>query len=193
MSRPPIRTPSRSPNSLAEPDNEGKVIGSGADGLNGDWVPGSRRRKVAIGRKVKLLRPFAFSGETLVPRAQPPYMWREPSNEVGSQMSQPVVVTIPHKLGKQEAARRLKAGFGNVRSTFGEKFVVLKDEWAGDHLDFRASLLGQTTTGTVDVAEDHVRLEVQLPWVLSLLANKAKELVQRQGKLMLEKPTKPRS
>jgi hypothetical protein len=27
--------------------------------------------------------------------------------------------------------------------------------------------------------------------VLSLLANKAKELVQRQGKLMLEKPTKP--
>ena len=103
-------------------------------------------------------------------------------------MSQPVVVTIPHKLGKQEAARRLKAGFGNVRSTFGEKFVVLKDDWAGDHLDFRASLLGQTTTGTVDVADDHVRLEVQLPWILSLLANKAKALVQKQGKLMLEKP-----
>jgi hypothetical protein len=108
-------------------------------------------------------------------------------------MSQPVVVTIPHRLGKDEAARRLKAGFGNVRSSFGEKFVVLKDEWAGDHLDFSASLLGQTTKGTVDVAEDHVRLEVQLPWVLSLLANKAKELVRREGQLMLEKPTKPRS
>jgi hypothetical protein len=106
-------------------------------------------------------------------------------------MSQPVVVTIPHRLGREEAARRLKAGFGNVRSSFGEKFVVLKDEWVGDHLDFSASLLGQTTTGTVDVADDHVRLEVQLPWVLSLLANKAKELVRRQGQLMLEKPTKP--
>jgi hypothetical protein len=106
-------------------------------------------------------------------------------------MSQPVVVTIPHRLGKQEAARRLKAGFGNVRSTFGEKFVVLKDQWAGDHLDFSATLLGQTTTGTVDVAEDHARLEVQLPWMLSLLANKAKALVRRQGQLMLEKPTKP--
>ena len=106
-------------------------------------------------------------------------------------MSQPVVVTIPHKLGKQEAVKRLKAGFGTVRSTLGEKFVVLKDEWAGDHLDFRASLLGQNANGTVDVAEDHVRLEVQLPWMLSLLANKAKALVQRQGKLMLEKPSKP--
>jgi Putative polyhydroxyalkanoic acid system protein (PHA_gran_rgn) len=106
-------------------------------------------------------------------------------------MSQPVVVTIPHRLGKQEAVRRIKAGFGNARSSFGQGFVALKDEWAGDHLDFSASLLGQTTTGTVDVAEDHVRLEVQLPWMLSLLANKAKALVQRQGKLMLEKPTKP--
>ena len=103
-------------------------------------------------------------------------------------MSQPVVVTIPHRLGKQEAVRRLQAGFGKVRSSFGESFMVLKDEWAGDHLDFRASLLGQTTTGTVDVADDHVRLEVQLPWMLSLLANKAKALVQKQGQLMLDKP-----
>ena len=52
-------------------------------------------------------------------------------------------------------------------------------------------MLGQKTTGTVDVAEDSVRLEVQLPWMLAMLANKAKALVTRQGKLMLEKPTKP--
>jgi hypothetical protein len=56
---------------------------------------------------------------------------------------------------------------------------------------FRASLLGQGTTRTVDIAEDHVRLEVQLPWLLSMLANKAKALVENQGKLMLEKPVKP--
>lgn len=104
-------------------------------------------------------------------------------------MSRPVVVTIPHKLGKQEAGRRLRAGFSHVRSTFGESFVVVKDKWAGDHLDFDASVLGQTTTGTVDVADDHVRLEVQLPWMLSLLADKAKALVRKQGKLMLEKPS----
>ena len=54
--------------------------------------------------------------------------------------------------------------------------MVFKNQWSGDHMDFRASLLGQSTTGTVDVAEDHVRLEVQLPWLLSLLANKAKAL-----------------
>ena len=31
------------------------------------------------------------------------------------EMAEPVVVTIPHKLGKEEAARRLKNGFGGVR------------------------------------------------------------------------------
>jgi hypothetical protein len=107
-------------------------------------------------------------------------------------MPRPVVVTIPHRLGKAEAKRRLQAGFHNVRSSVGESFMVLKDSWAGDHLDFQASLLGQSTTGTVDVAEDHVRLEVQLPWVLAMLADKAKALVKRQGQLMLEKPTTKR-
>lgn len=64
-------------------------------------------------------------------------------------------------------------------------FVILKDTWAGDHLDFQASLLGQSTTGSVDVADDHERLEVQLPWVPAMLANKAKALVKRRGQLML--------
>jgi Putative polyhydroxyalkanoic acid system protein (PHA_gran_rgn) len=105
-------------------------------------------------------------------------------------MSQPIVVTLPHQLGKEEAVRRLRAGFSNAQSG-GAGLFVFKNQWSGDHLDFRASVLGQNTTGTIDVAQDHVRLQVQLPWLLSLLANKAKALVAKQGKLMLEKPVGP--
>jgi hypothetical protein len=105
-------------------------------------------------------------------------------------VSQPIIVTLPHRLGKAEALRRLKVSFGDNQPG-GGGFLVLRNQWSGDHLDFRASVLGQNATGTVDVAEDHVRLEVQLPWLLSMLANKAKALVEKQGKLMLEKPTKP--
>src|SRR4051794_12702735 len=107
-------------------------------------------------------------------------------------MSQPIVVTLPHGLGKAEAVKRLQSSFSDAQSS-GAGFFVFKNQWSGDHLDFRASLLGQSTSGTLDVAEDHVRLEVRLPWLLSLLANKAKALVQKQGKLMLEKPVKPSS
>ena len=103
-------------------------------------------------------------------------------------MAQPIIVTLPHRLGKAEALRR--TSFNNAQSS-GASLFVFKNQWSGDHLDFRASLLGQSTAGTLDVAEDHVRLEVQLPWLLSMLANKAKALVEKQGKLMLEKPVKP--
>jgi hypothetical protein len=106
-------------------------------------------------------------------------------------MGRPIVVTIPHHLGKAEAIRRLKVGFANLHSSFAGKFMVLKDVWHGDHLDFESHLLGQMTKGTVDVGKDQVRLEVELPWILSLLAEKAKALVEREGQLMLEKPVKP--
>jgi Putative polyhydroxyalkanoic acid system protein (PHA_gran_rgn) len=105
-------------------------------------------------------------------------------------MSQPIVVTLPHQLGKDEAVRRLRASFGDAQSG-GAGLFLFKNQWSGDHLDFRARMLGQNTTGTIDVTENQVRLEVQLPWLLSLLANRAKALVEKQGKLMLEKPVKP--
>ncbi len=103
-------------------------------------------------------------------------------------MSRPLVVSIPHQLGKEEAARRLKSGFGRARTTFGEKLAVIDENWSGDHLDFRAGVLGQAVKGGIDVADDHVRVEVQLPWLLGLLAEQVKPFIERQGRLMLEKP-----
>jgi hypothetical protein len=102
-------------------------------------------------------------------------------------MTKPLVVTIPHQLGKEEAVRRLKAGLGKVRTTFGEHITQVEETWTGDHLDFRLAALGQGISGTMDVAEDHVRLEVVLPWILAMMAEKARGLIEKQGHLMLEK------
>jgi hypothetical protein len=103
-------------------------------------------------------------------------------------MARPLIISIPHQLGKEEAVRRLKSGFAHARSSFGQKLAVIDEIWSGDHLDFRAGVLGQTTTGIIDVAEDHVRVEVQLPWLLGLLAEQVRPFIERQGHLMLEKP-----
>jgi hypothetical protein len=102
-------------------------------------------------------------------------------------MSKPVVVSVPHRLGREEAVRRLKSGLERTRSTFGTQFAVLEENWSGDHLDLRVAMLGQTTNGTIDVADDHVRIAVELPWLLGMVAEKAKALIQKQGQLMLEK------
>lgn len=103
-------------------------------------------------------------------------------------MATPLVVTIPHQLGKEEAARRLKEGLGRLRTSLAEfKLKAIEERWSGDHLDFRWGVMGQSASGTIDVEADHVRLEVQLPWLLARLGERAKALFQREGKLLLEK------
>jgi hypothetical protein len=37
------------------------------------------------------------------------------------------------------------------------------------------------------VAEDHVRLEATLPWLLGILAEKVTPIIRREGMLLLEK------
>jgi hypothetical protein len=66
-------------------------------------------------------------------------------------------------------------------------FTVHEETWTGDHLQFRVSALGQTASGTIDVADDHVNLQVFLPWLLSKLAEAIQPLVRKEGTLMLEK------
>ena len=102
-------------------------------------------------------------------------------------MSQPLVVSIPHRLGKEEAVRRLQAGLGSVRANFGQLLAVQEEIWTGDHLQFRVSVLGQAASGTIDVADDNVRLEVMLPWLLAKIAGKITPAIRREGTLMLEK------
>ncbi|HEX2555904.1 MAG TPA: polyhydroxyalkanoic acid system family protein [Microvirga sp.] len=102
-------------------------------------------------------------------------------------MTKPLIVSIPHSLGKAEASRRLRDGVGQLKTQFGNKIATVEERWEGDRLSFRVGAMGQTVTGHLDVAADSVRVEVQLPWVLAMVADKAKGLIQKQGTLMLEK------
>ena len=102
-------------------------------------------------------------------------------------MSKPLVVSLPHNLGKPEATRRLQGGLTQLKSQFGDKIATIQETWTGDRMDFRVGAMGQTINGFLDVMEDHVRVEVQLPWILAMVAEKAKTFIQKQGTLMLEK------
>lgn len=102
-------------------------------------------------------------------------------------MSKPLVVSIPHRLGKDEAVRRLKSGLSNARTSFGHVLSIQEETWSGDHLAFRISAIGQVASGSIDVFDDNVRLEVTLPWLLAKIADAVQPLIRREGTLMLEK------
>ena len=102
-------------------------------------------------------------------------------------MPPPLIVSIPHKLGKDEAIRRLKAGIGSVTGQYRQFVTVDEEVWSGDRLAFGITAMKQQARGVIDVADDHVRIELTLPWLLDRLARGAQALIQKQGSLLLEK------
>jgi hypothetical protein len=48
-------------------------------------------------------------------------------------------------------------------------------------------VLGQATGGMIDVADDHIRIELQLPGLFGMFVEQAKVLIERQGQVLLEK------
>lgn len=101
-------------------------------------------------------------------------------------MSKPLTVVIPHQLGRAEARRRLEDGFSRFAHQFGEGAQVHKI-WEGDRLAFSAQVMGQSISGALDVRDDAVNMEVNLPGLLGLIAGKIKGRLEQEGQLLLSK------
>jgi hypothetical protein len=101
-------------------------------------------------------------------------------------MSAPLVVSIPHRLGREEAVRRLKVGLTRAASSI-PVLKVDEERWEQDRMVFRVRALGQAASGHLDVADDHVRLEVTLPWLLQRFAEVAQVAIRNRGNLLLTK------
>src|SRR5207237_10350234 len=99
-------------------------------------------------------------------------------------MSAPLVVSIPHSLGREEAMRRLKTGLGRAAASI-PVMQVEEERWSGDTMNFRIRALGQIATGQVDVAEDNVRVEVVLPWLLQRFAEMAQATIRKRGHVLV--------
>jgi hypothetical protein len=104
----------------------------------------------------------------------------------GSAMSAPLVVSIPHRLGREEARRRLKDGLTRAAANV-PVLKVDEERWDGDRMIFRVRALGQAAAGHVDVEDDHVRVEVTLPWLLQRFAEVAQSAIKNRGRLLLTK------
>jgi len=101
-------------------------------------------------------------------------------------MTEPVVVTLPHKLGKEEALRRVRPALSKV----SDSFPILKVEqevWSDDRMDFRVRAMGQVAAGNIQVGDTQVRLEVTLPWLLHKFAQVVQKTIAGKGQILLEK------
>lgn len=102
-------------------------------------------------------------------------------------MSENVTVLVAHRLGKAEAVRRLKDGFGRTNGPLGTIIVLDEETWEGDTLHFRMRALGQAAAGRIEVLEDALRVEVSLPTLLAKAAKRLLPILRNEATLLLTK------
>jgi len=102
-------------------------------------------------------------------------------------MNDTVSVIVGHRLGKDEAIRRLKEGFARTDGQLGPMIAMEQESWQGDTLRFRMRALGQTAAATIEVLEDALRIEVSLPWLLAKAAKRLLPILRKEATLLLEK------
>ena len=101
-------------------------------------------------------------------------------------MPAPLIVSIPHRLGREEATRRLKSGLTRAAASI-PVLKVDEERWEDNRMIFRVRALGQAASGHLDVDEDHVRVEVTLPWLLQRFAEVAQAAIKNRAHLLLTK------
>ena len=108
---------------------------------------------------------------------------------VGSQrdMNKTLRISLPHRLPRHEAVRRLQGGFAGLKQQFAQNLAQVEDKWTGDHMDLKATAFGQSVTARLDVRDSTVDVEIDLPWLFAMLAEKIKGQVVQAGTKLLEK------
>ena len=103
--------------------------------------------------------------------------------------TEPITVTISHKLGREEAKRRIDNGLGVIRAEIAPYVRSVDYHWAGDYLlDLNASAMMQTITGRIEIYEDFIKIEFGLPRLLHLIAKTISGRIEKTAAALLEGP-----
>jgi hypothetical protein len=104
-------------------------------------------------------------------------------------MATPVTITLPHRLGRAEARARVAASIDRFKAQLARGGIgKVQHAWADeDRLGFHAKAFGQNVTGRIDIADDNLRIEVDLPALLAGFADKVSAALRKQGALLIEK------
>ncbi|MCF4125214.1 polyhydroxyalkanoic acid system family protein [Methylobacterium sp. SyP6R] len=97
-------------------------------------------------------------------------------------MAKPLVVVIPHQIGRTEARRRIDARLGQGRDLVQKAGLTMQDPvWDGDILAFVVGAMGQTVSGTIAVEDEAARVEVRLPLLLGMFAGTVRQVIAEKG------------
>lgn len=97
-------------------------------------------------------------------------------------------VMLPHNLGAEEVRRRMHAHAHEIANYFPPGMATVETTWEHeDRMDLVIIAAGQEFEGGIDVGEDKVIIELDLPRIFGFLKGTLERAVKKHGGRMLEK------
>ena len=100
-------------------------------------------------------------------------------------MERPIEVELPHKLGREEAHRRIANNVHKLESHLPGAAQV-QSGWTGDRLNLDITAMGQSVVAQIDVEESKVRCRV----MLAFFAAPIEAALKAKGGVLLEDKSK---
>jgi putative polyhydroxyalkanoate system protein len=95
-------------------------------------------------------------------------------------MSQPIEIDLPHKLGKDEARRRIANNIHKLQEHIPGGGHV-ESGWSGDQLNMKVQAMGEAVQAVIDVEESKVHLKMILPGMLGMFSGMIKAGLEKKG------------
>lgn len=96
-------------------------------------------------------------------------------------------VHLPHDLGREEVRKRMRERSHEIAGYFPPGMASIDTSWPDeDQMDLLVTAVGQRIKGAVEVYEDEVVIEMNLPPMLSFLRGTLEKSVRSEGAKLLE-------
>lgn len=97
-------------------------------------------------------------------------------------------VSLPHSLGREEVRRRMHEHGHEIGNYFPAGMASVETSWPHeDRMNLLILAAGQRMEGGIDIFEDKVDIELDLPAMLSFLRGTIEGAVRKHGGKLLEK------
>jgi hypothetical protein len=95
-------------------------------------------------------------------------------------------VTLSHDLPKDEVRRRMRAHAGEIAEFFPAGLAKVTTDWPDeDRMGITAEVVGYSIRGGVDVRDNEVVIEMDLPLILGLMKGPLEAAVKQEGRRLL--------
>ncbi len=99
-----------------------------------------------------------------------------------------VKLSVPHELGQEEAAARLKGFFEKVKQRYQNQVSDLEEAWSGNSLDFGFRTYGFQIKGRMEVEPAEVNFGGQIPFAAMAFKGKIEQTVRDELTRVLTSP-----